>query len=198
MFKSLTFANLTRLMVGLMFFGLAVSLIVEAHLGVPPWDVLAQGISLQLHIPFGTGVIIVSAIVLLAWIPLRLRPGFGSIANAVLIGLWANLFMSWIQPPTGYLNSVLMFLAGMVLISVASGLYISAELGAGPRDGLMIGTAKHFDKPLWLVRTGYELLALGIGWALGGQFREGTVFFALTIGYLMQRSIKFFRSWPAA
>ena len=179
-----------------MLFGLAVTLIVQAHLGVPPWDVLAQGLSIQLHIPFGTGVILVSAIVLLAWIPLRIKPGFGSLANALLIGLWVNLFMTFIEPPSNYGYSVIMFLAGMLLISVASGLYISAELGAGPRDGLMIGTSNHFDKPLWAVRTGYELLALAIGWAMGGQFREGTVFFALTIGYLMQRSIAFFRSWP--
>lgn len=180
-------------MVGLLIFGLAVALIVQARVGVPPWDVLAQGLAKTLNLEFGTGIILVSAIVMLAWIPLRLRPGFGSIANALLIGGWANVFLIWIQPASNYLISVTMFLAGMALVALASGLYISAGLGAGPRDGLMIGTAKRLGKPLWLVRTCYELAALSIGWMLGGQFREGTVFFALTIGYLMQRSIKYFR-----
>ncbi len=192
MFKSITLAKSMRLMVGLFIYGLALALIVQAQLGVPPWDVLAQGIAKTLNIQFGTGLVLVSIVVMLAWIPLRIKPGVGSLANAVLIGLWANLFLIWVHPVSGYLNQAAMFLGGMALIGVASGLYISADLGAGPRDGLMLGTANRLDRPLWLVRTCYEIVVLLVGWSLGGQFREGTVFFALTIGYLMQRSIKFF------
>ncbi|MFM6962695.1 MAG: YczE/YyaS/YitT family protein [Micrococcales bacterium] len=185
--------ELTRLMVGLMFFGLGITFIVQARIGVPPWDVLAQGLSKVFGLSFGTGVILVSALVLLIWIPLRIKPGFGTIANGILIGLWANLFMSFVSPAANYGWSVGMLLLGISLVATASGLYISANLGAGPRDGLMIGSAKLLQKPLWLVRTGYELSALGLGWALGGQFREGTVLFALVIGPLMHRSIDFFK-----
>ena len=194
MLKNLNWASGTRLMVGLMLYGLALSLIVQARLGVPPWDVLAQGLAKTFHLQFGTGIILVSAIVMLAWIPLKQKPGVGSIANAVLIGVWANFFLTWLKPGENYLISALMFLAGMILVALATGIYISADLGAGPRDGLMIGTSRRFERPLWVVRTGYELIALACGWALGGQFREGTVVFALGIGYLMQHSIRIFKA----
>lgn len=192
MLKTLTVARSTRLMLGLLVYGLALALIVQAHIGVPPWDVLAQGIANSLHIEFGTGIVVVSLLVMLAWIPLKLKPGIGSLANAVLIGIWANVFMKLVAPASNYLGSAFEFVLGMIGVGLASGLYISANLGAGPRDGLMIGTANRFDKPLWLIRTCYEVAVLGIGWALGGQFREGTILFALSIGFVMQRSIRFF------
>ncbi len=179
-------------MVGLCGCGFGLTLMLRAHLGLSPWDVLSQGVSLRLNIAFGTASILIGAIVLLFWIPLRNRPGFGTIANAILIGTWANLFITVIPVSSSYLQSVWMFLTGLLLVGGASGLYISANLGAGPRDGLMLGLATKLNKPVWLIRTLVELTVLGIGWAMGGQFREGTIIFALTIGWLMQRSMKLF------
>jgi uncharacterized membrane protein YczE len=195
--KSLNVANLTRLMVGLCVCGFGLTLMLQAHLGLSPWDVLSQGVSIRLGIAFGTASILIGAVVLLFWIPLRNRPGFGTIANAILIGTWANLFITLIPRSTNYLQSAGMFLAGLVLVGAASGLYISANLGAGPRDGLMLGLATKLGKPIWIVRTLVELTVLLIGWALGGQFREGTIIFAFTIGWLMQRSMRLFRSKTA-
>ena len=197
MFKSLNVANLTRLMVGLCVCGFGLTLMLQAHLGLSPWDVLSQGVSIRLGIAFGTASILIGAVVLLFWIPLRNRPGFGTIANAILIGTWANLFLTLIPRSTNYVQSAAMFLIGLLLVGAASGLYISANLGAGPRDGLMLGLATKLGKPIWIVRTVVELTVLLIGWALGGQFREGTIIFAFTIGWLMQRSMKLFRSKTA-
>ncbi len=196
-FKSLNVANLTRLMVGLCVCGFGLTLMLQAHLGLSPWDVLSQGVSIRLGIAFGTASILIGAVVLLFWIPLRNRPGFGTIANALLIGTWANLFITLIPRSTNYLQSAAMFLIGLLLVGAASGLYISANLGAGPRDGLMLGLATKLGKPIWIVRTVVELTVLLIGWALGGQFREGTIIFAFTIGWLMQRSMRLFRSKTA-
>jgi len=196
-FKTLNAANLTRLMVGLCVCGFGLTLMLQAHLGLSPWDVLSQGVSIRLGIAFGTASILIGAVVLLFWIPLRNRPGFGTIANAILIGTWANLFLTLIPRSTNYVQSAAMFLIGLLLVGAASGLYISANLGAGPRDGLMLGLATKLGKPIWIVRTVVELTVLLIGWALGGQFREGTIIFAFTIGWLMQRSMKLFRSKTA-
>ncbi|MEN9713433.1 MAG: hypothetical protein RLZZ164_97 [Actinomycetota bacterium] len=194
MFKELTWTNSFRLMTGLMFYGLGLSLIVQAHIGVPPWDVLALGISNTLSVSYGMASILVSFMALLAWIPLKVKPGIGSIANAILIGLWADFFMQFIKPFDGFWVSLLMFCAGMVIVAVATGLYISAKLGKGPRDGLMLGTAAALKTKLWIVRTGYEIAVLTIGWLLGGQVGLGTVLFAVCIGYLMQTSIRLFKA----
>lgn len=194
MFRELTWPNSFRLMTGLMFYGLGLALIVQAKIGVPPWDVLAQGIAKTLSISYGMASILVSFMALLAWIPLRVKPGIGSIANAVLIGLWADFFMLFIGPLDGFWLSLIMFGTGMVVVAIATGLYISAKLGKGPRDGLMLGTAAALKAPLWVVRTGYELTVLAIGWLLGGQFGLGTVLFAVCIGYLMQTSIRLFKA----
>ena len=194
MFKELTWGNSFRLLVGLMLYGLGLSLIVQAQIGVPPWDVLALGISKTLSVSYGLASIMVSFLALLAWIPLKVKPGIGSLANAVLIGLWADFFMQFIKPFAGFWVSLLSFCAGMVIVAIATGLYISAKLGKGPRDGLMLGTAAALKAPLWLVRTGYEVTVLVIGWLLGGQVGIGTVIFAVCIGYLMQRSIRLFKA----
>jgi uncharacterized membrane protein YczE len=194
MLKELTWPNSFRLMTGLMFYGLGLALIVQAKIGVPPWDVLAQGIAKTLSISYGMASILVSFMALLAWIPLRVKPGIGSIANAVLIGLWADFFMLFIGPLDGFWLSLIMFCTGMVVVAIATGLYISAKLGKGPRDGLILGTAAALKAPLWVVRTGYELTVLAIGWLLGGQFGLGTVLFAVCIGYLMQTSIRLFKA----
>jgi len=183
----------SRLMLGLFIFGFALALMIKAHIGIPPWDVLGQGISKTFGISFGQATIVVSAIVLLAWIPLKVKPGLGSILNALCIGIFVDLWMPYVPTFDNYFANLLMFILGICTVAFATGLYISAKLGSGPRDGLMIGTQRTLGWPLWLVRTIYEGTVLTVGFALGGQVREGTLIFALSIGYLMQSSMKFFK-----
>ncbi len=185
--------SMTRLLLGLFIFGLALALMVKAQVGVPPWDVLGQGIAKTFGISFGQATIVVSAIVLLAWIPLKVKPGVGSVLNALFIGLFVDFWLPYIPEFENYWTNLLMFLFGMATVAFATGLYISAKLGSGPRDGLMIGTHRALGWPLWLVRTIYEGTVLTIGFILGGQVREGTVIFAVCIGYLMQSAMKFFK-----
>lgn len=185
--------SMTRLLLGLFIFGLALALMVKAQVGVPPWDVLGQGIAKTFGISFGQATIVVSAIVLMAWIPLKVKPGVGSVLNALCIGLFVDFWLPYIPEFENYWTNLLMFLFGMATVAFATGLYISAKLGSGPRDGLMIGTHRALGWPLWLVRTIYEGTVLTIGFILGGQVREGTVIFAVCIGYLMQSAMKFFR-----
>lgn len=190
-FKSVR--RLIRLNIGLMFYGLGLAMIVEAQIGLPPWDVFAKGISIQLGITYGIASVIVSALVLIAWIPLKVKPGIGSILNAILIGLWSDVFIPHIPKLDTYWANLAMFLLGMVIVATATGIYITSYLGSGPRDGLMIGTQKVLGWPLWQIRTMYEVLVLIIGWLMGGQVREGTLIFAVCIGVLMQWSLRLFR-----
>jgi uncharacterized membrane protein YczE len=180
-------------MLGLFIFGLALAMMLKAEIGIPPWDVLGQGISKTFGITFGQATIVVSALVLLAWIPLKVKPGLGSIMNALCIGIFVDLWLPYIPEFDNYLANLLLFLLGIATVAFATGLYISAKLGSGPRDGLMIGTQRALGWPLWLVRTMYEGTVLTIGFLLGGQVREGTLIFALSIGYLMQSAMKFFK-----
>jgi uncharacterized membrane protein YczE len=174
-------------------YGLGVALTVHAGIGIAPWDVLAQGISIQTGLTFGVSTVIVSVFVLICWIPLKVKPGVGTVANAVFIGLFADFWLLMLPDPVDYWQRLAMFLLGIVVVALATGLYISSKLGSGPRDGLMQGTANALDKPFWLVRTAFEGSVLTIGWLMGGQVREGTLIFALTIGYLVQISLKLFK-----
>ena len=192
-FDSRMLARFARLWIGLFIYGLGLALIVEASVGVPPWDVLAQGISKQAQISYGWASVIVSGLVLLAWIPLRQRWGIGTVLNGIFIGLFADFWMNLIPAPTGYVWQLGSFCLGMLLVALATGMYISANLGTGPRDGLMIGTQRMLGWKFWQIRTMYETIVLAIGWMLGGQVREGTLIFALGIGYLMQLSLKLFK-----
>lgn len=189
-FRSLR--RLTRLNLGLMLYGFGLALIVEAQIGLPPWDVFAKGISIQLGTTYGVASVIVSALVLLAWIPLKVKPGIGSILNAILIGLWSDVFIPMIPKVENYFSDLGQFLFGMAIVATATGLYITSYLGSGPRDGLMIGTQKLLGWPLWQIRTMYEVLVLALGWLMGGQVREGTLIFAVCIGILMQVSLRLF------
>lgn len=190
-FRSLR--RLTRLNLGLMLYGFGLALIVEAQIGLPPWDVFAKGISIQLGTTYGVASVIVSALVLLAWIPLKVKPGIGSILNAILIGLWSDVFIPMIPKVENYFSDLGQFLFGMAIVATATGLYITSYLGSGPRDGLMIGTQKLLGWPLWQIRTMYEVLVLALGWLMGGQVREGTLIFAVCIGILMQVSLRLFK-----
>jgi uncharacterized membrane protein YczE len=182
--------RLIKLIAGLYVFGWGVALMVHAGIGVGPWDVFAQGLSRTFGISFGWATLIVSFIVLACWIPLKQKPGLGTLLNALLIGLFADTVFPLLPELTNYWIQLGEFILGMVVMAFATGLYISAKLGSGPRDGLMIGTARATGWKLWMVRTGYEFIVMAIGFALGGQVREGTLIFALFIGYLMQTSLR--------
>ena len=190
--RSLSF-RLTILIFGLFVYGLGVAMTVHAGLGIAPWDVFAQGISIQTGLSFGVSTVVVSALVLLAWIPLKVKPGIGTVANAVLIGLFADFWLLILPDTSIYWQQLLIFLIGVVIVAIATGLYISSALGSGPRDGLMQGTAKALERPFWMIRTGYEGTVLTLGALMGGQVREGTLIFAFSIGYLVQLSMKFFK-----
>lgn len=184
--------NLVKLFLGLYLYGWGIALMVQAAIGISPWDVFAQGVSKVAHISYGEASIVVSLIVLLGWIPLRQKPGFGTLMNAVFIGIFADTVFPILPHLTVYWQQLTMFVLGMLVLSVATGLYISSSLGMGPRDGLMVGTARKTGWQVWWVRSGYELIVMGIGWAMGGQVREGTLIFAVCIGFLMQTSLRMF------
>ena len=185
--------RLVTLLAGLFVYGLGVALTVHAGIGIAPWDVLAQGISIQTGLSFGVATVAVSILVLVCWIPLKVKPGFATVANALLVGLFADFWLMILPDLTEYWQQLAVFMLGVVVVAIATGLYISSRLGSGPRDGLMQGTANTLDKPFWIVRTVFEGSVLTIGWLMGGQVREGTLIFAVTIGYLVQISLKAFK-----
>ena len=188
-----TVIRLTKLIGGLYVYGWGLALMVHAKIGIPPWDVLAQGISVQTKLSYGVSSVIVSALVLVAWIPLKQKPGLGTVLNAVLIGLFADTVFPLLPDLHDvYWLQLLEFCGGMVLVAFATGIYISSRFGSGPRDGLMVGTQQATGWPFWIVRTMFEVTVLTIGWLMGGQVREGTLIFAVCIGYLMQTSMKAF------
>jgi uncharacterized membrane protein YczE len=186
-------ARFIKLMSGLAIFGIGLSTMVHARIGIAPWDVFAQGLSKITTISFGTATVVTSILVLIAWLPLKQKYGLGTILNALFIGIFADLAAPFIPFPTNYWIQLPMFVLGMIIAAFATGMYISAHFGAGPRDGLMVGVSKRLDKPLWMVRTGFEITVMTLGWLMGGQVREGTLIFALCIGWLMQASFKLFK-----
>lgn len=178
--------RLIQLFVGLGFYGLAIAMIVRADLGLDPWDVLNQGVFERFAEPaglsFGVVVNLIGVAVLLLWIPLRQMPGFGTLANVLVVGTIANLGLHWIPADLPLLVRILLLVCGIVLTGVASGCYIGAGLGAGPRDGLMTGIVRRTGWPVKWVRTAIELAVVAVGWSLGGSVGLGTIAYALTIG----------------
>ena len=177
--------RLTRLFTGLVLMGVGIACMVRSELGLAPWDVLHQGLSERTGVPLGTVVILVGVAVLALWVPLRQRPGVGTVANAVVIGAVIDLTLA-IVPDVGW-TAVRWALmpAGVVALSLGSGLYIGAGLGPGPRDGLMTGLAAR-GPSVRLVRTGIEVGALAGGWLLGGSVGLGTLALAASVGPLVQ------------
>ncbi len=177
--------RLTQLIIGLILFGIGIGLMLQSGLGVPPWDVLHQGLARRFGLTVGAWSIIVSVAVLLLWLPLRQPYGLGTLLNAIIIGVVIDLTGAII--PVAEVTGVAwaMMLAGVVLIGIASGLYIGANLGPGPRDGLMTGIARR-GPSIRLTRAVIEITVLTLGWILGGTFGIGTIFFALAIGPLVQ------------
>jgi uncharacterized membrane protein YczE len=171
-----------QLLLGLFLYGIAISLMIEARVGLDPWTVFAQGLAVQTGISIGLLTVIIGAAVLLLWIPLRQRPGLGTVLNVLLIGPAVDLGLLLVESPDELWARILMFVGGLALLAIATGLYIGARFGPGPRDGLMTGAHARFGWKIWKVRTGVEVSVLTIGWLLGGNVGLGTVAFALLIG----------------
>ena len=182
-----------KLNLGLFIYGIGIAMMVHASIGVAPWDVLAQGVSKQTGISFGQATIAVSVMVLLSWIPLRVKPGIGSILNGLLLGVYADLILPTMPELNGYLHQLGLFLLGLLVISFATGMYISCDMGKGPRDGLNTGLAQKLKLPFWQARSIVEVAVVTVGFAMGGQVREGTLIFAISIGYLNQLGLRLFK-----
>lgn len=178
--------RLLRLGIGLWLYGLSVALMIRGAIGASPWDVFHQGMALHVPISFGVVMILVSVAVLLAWIPLRQMPGLGTLANTLLIGPFADLNLALIATPESLALRVVFMLAGVLVCAFATGLYIGAQLGPGPRDGLMTGLARRTGRSIRLVRTLIEISVLLAGVLLGGVFGIGTIVFALGVGPVTQ------------
>ena len=180
--------RLVQLFAGLLLFGVSSSMLLLAGLGLDPWDVLHQGLSRRLGLGVGTWAIIVGLAVLLLWIPLRQRPGFGTLANVLVVGGVIDLVLAVVPTPHGLALRIAVLIGGVLLNGVATGAYIGAGLGPGPRDGLMTGLAAR-GHSIRIVRTAIELTVLATGWALGGTVGVGTVIYALSIGPLAHHFI---------
>jgi uncharacterized membrane protein YczE len=174
--------RLLRLCAGLCLFGAGEGLIVAAALGNSPWSVFAQGLAVQAGVGVGVATVAMSFAVLLAWVPLRQRPGLGTIANAILIGLAMEPVLALVDRPATLGGQAALLAAGIALVAVGSALYLTTFLGPGPRDGLMTGLHRVTGRPIAAIRTVIEASALLAGWALGGTVGVGTLAFALTIG----------------
>lgn len=186
------FRRFSQLVIGLFLFGIGISLMVRAALGIAPWDVLTQGIARHSGWSFGLLTNVIGAVVLLLWWPLRQKPGLGTVLNVLLIGPSAQ-FGLWLFPQFVTLPAqVAAFAAGMGVLALATGLYIGADFGPGPRDGLMTGLHRRTGWPIWAVRTGIEAAVLALGWWLGGNAGWGTLAFALLIGPMCAATLRWF------
>jgi uncharacterized membrane protein YczE len=178
---------------GLALYGTSMAMQVRATLGVNPWDVFHQGAARHLPLSFGLVTALTGVVVLLLWIPLRQRPGVGTIANVVVIAVSVDAALALIPASSGLPARIALLVGGIVLNGVASAAYIGARLGPGPRDGLVTGLAARTGWSIRLVRTGIELAVLATGWLLGGTVGLGTVAYAVAIGPLTQAFLPWFR-----
>ncbi|PQZ60664.1 MULTISPECIES: YitT family protein [unclassified Microbacterium] len=177
--------RLGQLVLGLFLYGVALGFMVRGGIGVAPWDVLALGLAAQSGLGYGVMTVIISVVVLLLWIPLRQRVGLGTVLNALLVGPSADLALLLIPNPASVWIGAPMFIFGLLLLAFATGLYIAADFGPGPRDGLMTGLVRRTGWAVWLVRTLIEGSVLLIGFLLGGPVGVGTVLFAFGVGPLI-------------
>jgi uncharacterized membrane protein YczE len=178
--------RLVQLYAGLLLYGFSIALMVRSDLGLAPWDVLHSGLTKWFPIDIGEALVIVSFLVMIAWVPLREMPGIGTVSNAILIGLSTDVFLAVIEAPHGLALRAALLVAGVGLQGVATAAYIGAQLGRGPRDGLMTGLSRRTDRSLRMVRTAMELTVVAVGLVLGGVAGLGTIVYALAIGPLSQ------------
>jgi len=178
--------RLVQLYIGLVLYGMSMALLVRSRLGVMPWDVLHQGLSRHLGWSLGTVSIVVGALVLLAWIPLRQLPGVGTVSNVFVIGLAVDATLALLPAPSLLAARVGLVVGGVLLNGVATAAYIGVHLGPGPRDGLMTGLVRRTGGSVRIVRTSIEVAVVATGWLLGGTLGLGTVVYALAIGPLVQ------------
>ena len=178
--------RLPQLYVGLVAYGVSLALMVRGDLGLAPWDVLHSGLIRYLPITLGQAVVLMSFVVLVLWIPLREKPGLGTISNALVVGFSADATLALLDRPDAMVLRIALMVGGIVLCGLASAMYIGAQLGRGPRDGLMTGIVRRSGRSIRLVRTGIEVTVVLIGLLLGGTLGIGTVLYALAIGPLTQ------------
>ncbi len=183
--------RLVQLYVGLVLYGVSMAMLVLSWLGNMPWDVLHEGLARQLPWSMGTWVVLASGVVMLLWIPLRVRPGLGTISNVLILGLVLDLTIRFVGEPDHLSSRVGLLACGIVINGIATGLYIGANFGPGPRDGLMLGIAQR-GVSVRVARTAVEVTVVVLGVLLGGTFGFGTLLYAITIGPLAQRSIPIF------
>lgn len=176
--------RLLQLFIGLFLYGFADALMIRAAVGVDPWTVFAQGLSHLTGIEIGWLTNLIGLAVLLLWIPLRQKPGMGTVLNILLVGTSIQAGLALVGTPPELWQRILLFVAGLLLLAVASGLYIGSRFGAGPRDGLMTGINARTGLPIWIARTIVEVTVLAVGWLLGGDVGFGTLAFAVLIGPL--------------
>ncbi|HGW1850848.1 TPA: YitT family protein [Klebsiella pneumoniae] len=184
--------RLLQLYIGLVLYGVSTALFVHANLGADPWDVFHLGVAKQLGISFGTVIILTGAAVLLLWIPIRQMPGLGTVSNVIVLGLAADATLAVLPPLESLVARSALLVGAIVLNAIATGMYIGAGFGPGPRDGLMTGLHARTGWSLRGIRTAIELSVLLIGWLLGGKFGFGTVIYALSIGPLIQLCLPWF------
>ena len=184
--------RMIQLFLGLALYGISLGLMVRANFGLDPWDVFHQGLATRTGLSLGMMVNLVGAAVLLLWIPIRQRPGIGTIANVFLIGTFADISLWLIPPIHSLLLTVPMLILGVFLNGVATGAYIGAGLGPGPRDGLMTGLVKRTGGSVRVIRTSIEVAVLIAGWLLGGTVGLGTVIYAIAIGPIVHRMMTIF------
>lgn len=177
--------RLVQLFAGLALYGFSMAMMIEATLGLNPWDVFHQGVAERTGWSFGVVTIVVGAVVLLLWIPLHQRPGIGTVSNVIVIGVAVDASLWLLPTPESLAVRIAFLVVGVVLNGIAGGAYIGARLGPGPRDGLMTGLVDRSGRSVRVVRTVLELAVLGVGWALGGSVGVGTILYALVIGPLV-------------
>ena len=167
---------------GLTLFGLGEGLLIVSSTGASPWSVLAQGISLNAALSIGAITILISVVVLIFWIPLNQRPGIGTILNALIVGLMIDVSIKFVPTPESYVSQLLLAIVAVLTVGLGGGIYLVANLGAGPRDGLMVGLQQKTSLPIATVRAFLEITVMSIGWYLGGTVGVGTLLFAFGIG----------------
>ena len=176
------FSTFFFLCFGLSLFGLGEGLLIVSFTGASPWSVLAQGISLNVNLSIGTITLLISIAVLILWIPLGQKPGMGTIFNALIIAIMIDLCIKYVPTPSNYFHQLLLAIISVIMVGIGGGIYLVSNLGAGPRDGLMIGLQKLTNFPIAVVRATLEISVVSIGWYLGGTVGIGTLLFAFGIG----------------